>query len=196
MNILDECIDVMASLPGVGKKTASRYVVHLLRKNKKELIRFCEVLNRALQSIQECPVCHSVTDSSQCSYCSFQRTSTGIICIVQDFRDILSIENTGKYKGTYHVLGGVISPVDGIGPSDLTLSSLDSRIAGGCFEEIIFALGTTREAETTQFYLWKKYEKKVKKFTTLPKGISHGTEIEFADEITLASAFEHRIPLT
>ncbi|MCX8080394.1 MAG: recombination mediator RecR [Bacteroidia bacterium] len=194
-NIIDDCIEMFASLPGVGKKTASRYVIHLLKNNKKELIRMYEVLGNAISKIRECPVCHAIIGLDDCPYCNQHRCSKGTLCLVQDFRDLIAMENTGKYFGTYHILGGLISPVDGIGPNDLNLVTLEKRLNAGVFHELIFALGTTRESETTQFFLHRKFQDLVQKFSTLPKGIAHGIGLEFTDELTLGSAIENRVPL-
>lgn len=195
MNLLEECIELFSSLPGVGKKTASRYVIHLLKNNKKELLRFHELITRAVGQLNECPVCHAIIGEEECRFCGPQRAHRGTICIVQDFRDLLAIEQTGKYHGTYHVLGGLISPVDGVGPSDLNILTLEKRLKSSPFNEIIFALGTTRESETTQFYLHRKFLPLVQNFSALPKGISYGIELEFADEQTLGSAIENRVPV-
>lgn len=196
MNILEECIDLFSSLPGVGKKTASRYVIYLLKSNKKELLRFHELLTRAVHEMRECPECHAIIGSDECKFCNPQRSLKGSICIVQDFRDLLAIEQTGKYHGTYHVLGGLISPLDGIGPTNLNIQSLEKRLKEWNYNEIIFALGTTRESETTQFYLYRKFQSLVPNFSALPKGISYGIELEFADEQTLGSAIENRVPVS
>lgn len=196
MNLLEECIELFSSLPGVGKKTASRYVIHLLKNNKKELLRFHELITRAVDQFSECPVCHAIIGQEECRFCAPPRTLKGSICIVQDFRDLLAIEQTGKYHGTYHVLGGLISPLDGVGPSDLNILTLEQRLKSTHFNEIIFALGTTRESETTQFYLHRKFHPLVQTFSALPKGISYGIDLEFADEQTLGSAIENRVPLS
>jgi len=197
MNVLDECIEMFASLPGVGRKTAFRYVIHLLRSNQREMLRLREVIDKALQELRECPVCHSIIGEKTCKYCCEERISGGVLCVVRDFRDLLAIENTGKFKGSYHILGGLISPVEGIGPQHLNIQTLENRLISQAnpVKEIIFALGATREAETTQFYLFKRFRNLVPQFSTLPKGITYGTELEYTDDITLGGAIENRIPL-
>lgn len=197
MNVLDECIEMFASLPGVGKKTAFRYVIHLLRSDRKEMLRLKEVIDKALLELRECPICHSIICEKKCAFCGEERTAGGILCIVRDFRDLLAIENTGKFKGSYHILGGLISPVEGIGPQHLNIQTLENRLISQAnpIKEVIFALGTTREAETTQFYLFKRFRNFVHQFSTLPKGITYGAELEYTDEITLGGAIENRIPL-
>jgi recombination protein RecR len=181
-------------LPGIGKKTALRLALHLLRRPAGQT----ESLSAALLDLRNnttfCSECHTISDTEICSICSSPKRDKSIVCIVEDVRDVMAIENTGGYSGVYHVLGGLISPMDGIGPSDLTIDALIDKMKTDEVKEVVFALNTTMEGDTTNFYLYRKIKDFGASLTTIARGIAVGDELEFADEVTLGRSIQHRIP--
>ncbi len=192
--LLEEAVDQMASLPGIGRKTALRLVLRLLRRNKEEVQRFANAFIKLKEEIKECKVCHNLSDSDCCSICNDVRRDDSTICVVEDIRDILAIEGTGQYKGKYHVLGGIISPMDGIGPQDLNIDTLIGRVRDQNIAEVVFALSTTMEGETTSFYLYRKLQVFELKISAIARGVAIGDELQYADEVTLGRSIQNRLP--
>lgn len=192
--LLDKAVDQFASLPGVGRKTALKFVLHLLKKNEQEVSAFVQALSELKQNIHECRQCHNISDGEFCEVCMDKQRDKGIICVVESIKDILSIEATSQYNGLYHVLGGIISPMDGIGPADLHITSLIERVEQHPVREIIFALSATIEGDTTGYYIFKKLKNK-EDFTisTIAKGISIGNDLEYTDELTLGRSIVNRV---
>lgn len=192
--LLEDTINEFSSLPGIGRKTAFRLVMSLLRRKPDEMIHFGESIIRLRNEICYCKICHNISDTEICSICSDERRDKSIICVVENIQDVMAIENTQQYKGTYHVLGGIISPIDGIKPSDLKINSLEEKVSSGNIKEIILALSTTMEGDTTNYYLFKKLSKYNILITTLARGVAVGDELEYTDEITLGKALNNRNP--
>ncbi len=192
--LLEDAVNEMSSLPGIGKKTALRLVLHLLRREKHEVEQFSNAFVRLRTDILFCSSCHNVSDTVVCSICSDTRRDKETICVVEDIRDVMALENTQQYRGLYHVMGGIISPMDGIGPSDLEIDSLIQRVAQGEVREIIMALSATMEGDTTNFYLYRKLKEFPIKISTLARGVAVGDELEYADEVTLGRSILHRTP--
>ncbi len=184
----------MAKLPGVGRKTALRLALHLLKQPREEVERFGQAFITLRNEIKHCTVCNTLSDTEICDICSNPRRDHHTICVVESIRDVLSIENTQQYKGSYHVLGGIISPMDGIGPADLKIDTLVSRMEQGEIQEIILALSTTMEGETTCFYLFKKLRPFNVPVTTIARGVGFGDELEYTDELTLGRSIKNRQP--
>ena len=191
---MEQAVDQLSSLPGIGKRTALRLVLQLLKRSEVEIEQFTQALIALKKETKTCSSCGNLSDESTCSMCSNEKRDQSIICVVEDIRDIMAIESTGSYKGIYHVLGGVISPMDGISPSDLSIAPLIEKVSTGNVIEIIFALSPTMEGDTTNFYLFKKLQGKEVLITTLSRGVSVGTELQFADEQTLSRSLIHRHP--
>lgn len=189
---LEEAVEQLSSLPGIGKKTALRLILNILNRTEEEVEKFSYSFLKMKQNVQNCKICKNVTDFEICSICSNPKRDASIICIVEDIRDILAIEATQSYNGLYHVLGGIISPMDGVGPKDLNIDSLLSRIDTSKPDEIIFALSATMEGDTTNFYLFKKLNNSNIKITTLSRGVSIGAELQYADELTLGRSLIQR----
>jgi len=185
-------VNEFAKLPGIGKKTALRLVLHLLKKDVSEVQRFSTSLTQLREEVKHCRICRNISDSDTCNICGNPSRNSRLICVVENIRDVMSIENTQQYKGVYHVLGGIISPMDGIGPSDLEIDSLVRRVEKGDADEVIFALSTTMEGDSTNFYLFKKLKKFNIKVTTLARGVSIGDELEYTDEVTLGRSIVNR----
>ena len=192
--LLENAVNEFASLPGIGRKTAFRLVMNLLRREPGEVKRFGETLIRLHESIHYCKICHNISDDEICNICSDDKRDRTLVCVVENIQDVLAIENTRQYKGVYHVLGGIISPVDGIGPSDLNIGSLEDKVKQGGVREIILALSTTMEGDTTNYYLYKKLYNYDILITTLARGVAIGDELEYTDEITLGRAIKNRNP--
>ena len=192
--LVEEAVTELSKLPGIGKRTAMRLALHLL----KQEVSFSERLGSSIinmrTSIQFCKRCHNISDQEICEICSNPRRDEKLICIVEDIRDVMAIENTGQFQGLYHVLGGLISPMDGISPSDLTIDKLTSRIKEEEVEEVILALSATVEGDTTNFYIYKQLSEFPLKISTIARGVAIGDEIEFADEITLGRSIVGRLP--
>lgn len=192
--LLEDAVNEMASLPGIGKKTALRLVLHLLRRDVQEVEQFSRAFTRLRTDVRFCTSCHNVSDSEVCGICSDARRDKETICVVEDIRDVMALENTQQYRGLYHVLGGIISPMDGIGPSDLEIDSLIQRVASGEVKEIIMALSATMEGDTTNFYLYRKLKEYPVRLSTLARGVAVGDELEYADEVTLGRSILNRTP--
>lgn len=192
--ILNQAVEQMASLPGIGKRTALRLVLHLLNKEKQEVTQFSNSFLRLKENIQFCKRCHNISDSDLCSICNNPKRDSTLVCVVQDIRDVMAIESTGQFFGEYHVLGGVISPMDGIGPEDLTITSLLDRIDTFSVKEIIFGLPATMEGDTTNFFIYRKIQDKKIKTSLISRGIGVGNQLEYIDEITLGKSIVNRSP--
>jgi recombination protein RecR len=192
--LLENAVNEFASLPGVGRKTAFRLVMNLLKRDAEEVKRFGESIIKLHDEIHYCKICNSISDTEICSICNDEKRDRSVICVVENIQDVMAIENTRQYKGLYHVLGGIISPIDGVGPSDLKIENLEEKIKNGGISEIIFALSTTMEGDTTNYYLYKKLGKYETTITTLARGVAIGDELEYTDEITLGRAINNRNP--
>lgn len=192
--LLENAVTELSRLPGIGKRTALRLALHLLKKDLSEVESFGETIIKMKREVLFCEKCHNLSDSPLCSICSDQKRDQGIICVVETLRDVMAIENTGQMMGVYHVLGGIISPVEGIGPQDLTVESLIQRVASGNIREIMLALPTTIEGDTTNFYLFKRLHEYPVKVTAIARGISIGDELEYTDEVTLGRSILNRMP--
>lgn len=192
--LLDKAVDQFASLPGVGRKTALKFVLHLLKKNTREVHAFVQSIDDLKKNIRECQHCHNISDGDICDICSDTRRDRSTICVVENIKDILSIEATSQYNGLYHVLGGIISPMDGIGPADLHINTLIERVEQGEIREIIFALSATIEGDTTGYYIFKKLKNKENlAISTIAKGISIGNDLEYTDQLTLGRSIVNRV---
>ncbi|MCC4211169.1 recombination mediator RecR [Leeuwenhoekiella parthenopeia] len=192
--LLEQAVYEMSQLPGIGKRTALRLVLHLLRQNENQTLQLAEALTRLRTDIKFCKNCHNISDVALCEICANPNRDASIVCVVEDVRDVMAIENTSQYRGHYHVLGGKISPLDGIGPQDLTIQSLKEKVKSGGVEEVIFALSSTMEGDTTNFYIYRQLEEFGIKTSTIARGIAVGDELEYADEVTLGRSILHRIP--
>lgn len=192
--LLEDAVNEFAKLPGVGQKTALRLVLHLLNQEKDEVSHFGNSIIKLRQEIKHCNICHNISDQELCEICLSKKRESEVICVVEDTRDVMAVENTGQYYGVYHVLGGLISPMDGIGPSDLFIDSLVQRVATTPVKEVILALSATMEGDTTLFYLYKRLKDFQIPITTIARGIAFGGELEYADEITLGRSIVTRVP--
>lgn len=184
----------MSQLPGIGKRTALRLVLHLLKQPKEHTEILTQSLIDVTQNIVFCRKCHNISDSDICEVCSNPKRNHSIVCVVEDVRDVMAIENTGQFRGVYHVLGGKISPIDGIGPSNLTINFLVEKVKTGEVSEVIFALSPTMEGDTTNFYIYRQIKDCNVIFSTIARGISIGDELEYTDEVTLGRSIQKRIP--
>jgi recombination protein RecR len=191
---IEESVDQLSSLPGIGKRTALRLVLNLLNRSEDEIERFANAFINMKKNVKKCSCCGNVSDLEICTICSNPRRNKAQICIVEDIRDVLAIEATESYQGIYHVLGGIISPMDGVGPSDLNILPLIERLKQGNVNEIIFALSATMEGDTTNYYLYKKIVPFSIEVTSLSRGVSVGSELQYADELTLSRSLLHRQP--
>ena len=192
--LLENAVNEFASLPGIGRKTAFRLVMNLLRRDQGEVTRFGESIIRQRSEIKYCSVCHNISDTEICSICSDSKRDRSTICVVENIQDVMAVENTRQYRGLYHVLGGIISPIDGIGPADLRIDSLEAKVQSGNINEVILALSATMEGDTTNFYLYRRLGKYNTLITTLARGVAVGDELEYTDEITLGKAINNRNP--
>ncbi|MCK5168970.1 MAG: recombination protein RecR [Bacteroidales bacterium] len=190
--LLESAVDEFAKLPGIGKKTALRLVLHLLNQEKEDVTHFGETIIKLRNEIKHCKSCNTISDTDICNICNNTSRNTSLICVVENARDVMSIENTHQFNGIYHVLGGIISPMDGIGTNDLEIDTLHKKVESEIVKEIIFALSTTMEGDTTNFYLYKKFRNYDIKVTTLARGVSIGDELEYTDEITLGRSLVNR----
>ena len=191
--VLQQAVDEFAQLPGVGHKTAFRFVLHLLKKEPEELRKFGNTFLQLQEQVRYCTDCFNITDKDVCDICADHRRDRTTICVVEDIRDVVSIENTDQYKGLYHVLGGIISPLDGVGPSDLNIAPLLERLQSGEPKEVIFALSTTMEGDTTNFYLYKRIKSFNVQVSTIARGVAIGDELEYADTLTLGRSLQNRV---
>jgi recombination protein RecR len=192
--LLEAAVNEMAQLPGIGKRTALRLVLHLLKQPKEQTVFLSNALTTFREEIKYCESCHTISDVALCEICSNTKRNHQLICVVEDVRDVMAIENTGQYRGIYHVLGGKISPMDGIGPSQLKINSLVEKVNLGKVEEILFALSSTMEGDTTNFYIYKQIKDSNVVTSTIARGIAVGDELEYADEVTLGRSILQRIP--
>lgn len=191
--LLENAVAEFAKLPGIGKKTALRLVLHLLKKETEEVHRFSEAMTLLKDEVKHCRHCHNISDTDVCNICGNSTRDQGLVCVVESIRDVMSIENTQQFRGVYHVLGGIISPMDGIGPADLEIESLLKRVEAGSIREVIFALSTTMEGDSTNFYLYRKLNNSNIRITTLARGVSVGDELEYTDELTLGRSIVNRL---
>jgi recombination protein RecR len=192
--LLENAVAEMSSLPGIGKRTALRLVLHILKQSDQNTLAFTNSILDLKNNIKNCTSCHNISDNDLCEICSNPVRDHSVICVVEDIRDVMAIENTRTYKGIYHVLGGKISPIDGVGPSQLKITSLIDKVKQGNCKEIIFALSSTIEGDTTNFYIYKQIKEFDIETSTIARGIAIGDELEYADEVTLGRSLLHRIP--
>ncbi len=193
--LVENAVGELSRLPGIGKKTALRLALHLLKKESIIANNLGNAIIEMRNNIRFCKECHNISDSEICEICANEKRDKNTICVVEDVRDVIAIENTGQYNGVYHILGGIISPMEGIGPNDITVSSLENRVSSGNIKEVMMALSTTIEGDTTNFYIFKKLKGHNIKITTIARGISVGDELEYADEITLGRSIINRTPV-
>lgn len=194
--LLEKAVGEFAKLPGIGRKTAMRLVLHLLRQETSTVEAFGSAVVRLKHEVKYCCVCHNISDTDTCQICSNPQRDASTVCVVENIRDVMAVENTQQYKGLYHVLGGVISPMDGIGPSDLQIDSLVERVKSGVVKEVILALSSTMEGDTTNFFIFRKLAPYDVKITMIARGISIGDELEYTDEVTLGRSIVNRLPFT
>lgn len=192
--LLERAVQEFSKLPGIGRKTALRLVLHLLRQDHEDVLQFTDALSRMKEEVKFCRVCHNISDQDVCPICSDQRRDASTICVVENIQDVMAVENTQQFTGLYHVLGGLISPMDGIGPSDLEIDSLVSRVAEGNVKEVILALSSTMEGDTTNFYIFRKLASYDVKISIIARGIAVGNELEYTDEVTLGRSILNRTP--
>jgi recombination protein RecR len=191
--LLENAVEEFAKLPGIGRKTALRLVLHILRQEESEVEDFGNAIIQLRKEVKHCKICHNISDTDTCTICSNPSRDESVICVVESIRDVMSIENTNQFRGRYHVLGGIISPMDGIGPNNLEIDSLVQRVNAGNVTEVILALSTTMEGDTTNFYIYKKLKDSNIKITTIARGVSVGGEIEYTDELTLGRSIINRL---
>jgi recombination protein RecR len=194
-HLLENAVNEFAKLPGIGRKTALRLVLHLLKCEAPQVSLFADTINRMRQEIKFCRKCHNVSDGELCNICASPMRRQEIICVVESIRDVMAIEGTQQFNGTYHVLGGVISPLDGIGPDQLQIESLLARVGAGGVDEVIFALNPNIQGDTTIYFIQKKLATTAVKVTAISRGIAFGGELEYADEMTLARSIQNRLPV-
>ena len=192
--IIEQAVEAFAQLPGVGKKTALRYVLHVIKQDKSQVDALGKIISQLKTDLKFCQRCHTISEQTVCEICLNPLRDETTICVVQDYRDVMAIENTGLYKGHYHVLGGIISPLDGITPSSLNIETLVNKVSANSVVEIILALNATMEGETTSFYIFRKLAPYNIKLSTIARGIAVGDELEYADEVTLGRSITNRIP--
>jgi recombination protein RecR len=194
-SLLENAVNEFAKLPGIGKKTALRLVLHLIKQDAGEVTQFSDIICKMRNEIKFCSRCYNISDKDLCNICSNSMRKQEMICVVENIRDVIAIESTQQFNGIYHVLGGIISPLDGIGPGQLTIDALVERISNEEIEEIIFALSPTIQGDTTIYYISKKLKGQPIKITSIARGIAFGGELEYADEMTLAKSISNRIPV-
>lgn len=192
--LLENAVNEFAKLPGIGRKTALRLVLHLLRQEDSQVEGFAQALVTLKQEVRYCRSCHNISDNEVCGICSDKSRDASTLCVVENIREVMAIENTTQFKGLYHVLGGIISPIDGIGPSDLQITGLEERVKQGGVKEVILALSATMEGDTTNFYIFRKLHPYDVKVSIIARGVAVGDEIEYADEITLGRSILNRTP--
>lgn len=192
--LLERAVEAFSQLPGVGRKTALRLVLHLLRQPTEDVDSFADAVIRVKHDVKYCKVCHNISDNEVCSICSDPRRDASVVCVVENIQDVMAIENTQQFHGLYHVLGGIISPMDGIGPHDLEIESLVERVEEGTVKEVILALASTMEGDTTNFYISRKLKNTGVKLSVIARGISVGDELEYTDEVTLGRSILNRTP--
>ena len=192
--LIENAVDQLSSLPGIGRKSALRLVLHILKKDKIKVEQFGEAFIQLINKINYCSICYNISESNLCEICNDSKRDKKIICVVEDIRVMMAIEGTMQYKGAYHILGGLISPIDGIGPGEIRVEELFNRVKNGDIKEVIFALSTTMEGDTTNYYLFRKLRQYNIKISSIAKGIAIGDELEYTDEITLGAAISSRMP--
>lgn len=192
--LIEKAVEAFASLPGIGRKTALRLVLHLLKQDKTNTEQFTSALTAMREGIRECTRCHNLADEELCQICADPRRDASLLCVVENIRDLMAIEDTGQYRGLYHLLGGIISPIEGIGPADLNIDTLVERVKEGEVKEVIMAISPTIEGETTVYYLAKKLQPVGVQLSSIARGVSFGGDLEYADEITLGRSIVARIP--
>ena len=194
--LLEKAVSEFAKLPGVGRKTAMRLVLHLLRQDTPVVEAFGNAIVTLKREVKYCKICHNISDTDVCRICANPQRDASVVCVVENIRDVMAVEATQQFRGLYHVLGGVISPMDGIGPGDLQIDSLVQRVEAGGIKEVILALSTTMESDNTKFYIYRKLEKTGVNLSVIARGISVGDELEYADEVTLGRSIVNRMPFT
>lgn len=192
--LLEGAVNEFAKLPGIGKKTALRLVLHLLRQDTSSVENFADAILKLSKEVKYCTTCHNISDTEICNLCTNQSRDASVVCVVENIKDVMAIENTVQFKGQYHVLGGIISPIDGIGPSDVEIASLIERVKTKGVKEVILALSATMEGDTTNFYIYRKLEPFDIKVSIIARGVSIGNEIEYTDEVTLGRSILNRMP--
>lgn len=192
--VLAKAVEEISGLPGIGKKSALRLALHLLKQPESQAITLASALNQLVTGIRYCKSCHNFSDTEICDICADSRRKNEILCVVEDVRDVMAIENTGKFRGKYLVLGGKISPMEGLGPNQLNINSIAEKLESGEVNEIIFALSATMEGDTTAYYIYRKFKEQKVIFSTIARGISVGDELEYADEISLGRSIMNRLP--
>lgn len=192
--VLAKAVEEISGLPGIGRKSALRLALHLLKQPESQAIALGDSLKKLVTEIKYCKECHNFSDSEICEICANPKRNDELICVVEDVRDVMALENTGKYRGKYLVLGGKISPMEGIGPNQLNISSIERKLQIGVAKELIFALSATMEGDTTAYYIYKKFKNFEVNFSTIARGISVGDELEYADEISLGRSIQNRLP--
>ena len=192
--LLEKAVNQFASLPGIGRKTGLRLVLFLLKQSNKDVEAFAKSILELKEHVKHCKECHNISDSEQCEICADKNRNKKTVCVVENIKDVMSIENTQQYFGVYHVLGGLISPMEGVSPSNLTISSLEEKVKKGEIEEVLLALSATMEGDTTNFYIYKKLKDYPIEINSIAKGVSIGDELEYIDEITLGRSIVNRIP--
>lgn len=192
--LLEKAVSEFSKLPGIGRKTALRLVLHLLRQSNSDVEQFASAIAKVKQEVKYCRVCHNISDDDVCPICSDPRRDTSLICVVENIQDVMAVENTQQFRGLYHVLGGIISPMDGIGPDQLEIQSLVQRVEQGGVSEVILALSSTMEGDTTNFYISRKLAPLKVKLSVIARGISVGDELEYTDEVTLGRSIVNRTP--
>lgn len=193
--LLERAVGEFSKLPGIGRKTALRLVLHLLRRETGEVEQFASAITTLRKEVHYCRICHNISDTDVCPICSNPQRDSKTICVVENIQDVMAVERTSQFNGLYHVLGGIISPMDGIGPSDLEIDSLVERVRDGGVEEVIFALASTMEGDTTNFYISRKLQPMGVKLSVIARGISVGDELEYTDEVTLGRSIVNRTPM-
>lgn len=194
--LIEKAVEAFASMPGIGRKTALRLVLHLLKQDKSNTEQFTSALVAMREGIRECRICHNLADDAVCHICADTRRDRTLVCVVENIRDLMAIEETGQYRGLYHVLGGIISPIEGVGPGDLTIDALAERVQEGEIREVIMAISPTIEGETTIYYLSKKLQPLGVQVSAIARGVSFGGDLEYADELTLGRSIVARVPYT
>ncbi len=192
--LLEKAVNEFSQFPGIGRKTALRLVLHLLRQSTSRVDEFSNAITLMKHNIKSCKVCHNISDTDLCPICSDIHRDKSIVCVVENIQDVMAIENTQQFSGLYHVLGGIISPMDGVGPNDIEIDSLVERVRSGSIKEVIFALASTMEGDTTNFYISRKIKKFNIKLSVIARGISVGDELEYTDEVTLGRSIVNRTP--
>lgn len=192
--LLEKAVAEISQLPGIGRRTALRLALHLLKQPEEQALHLADAIKKLREDIRYCTKCHNISDNEVCEICANPRRDSSLICVVEDVRDVMAIENTGLFRGLYHVLGGKISPIDGIGPSQLTIAPLVDKVKSGGVKELIFALSSTMEGDTTNFYIYKQIKDSGIVTSAIARGIAIGDELEFADEVTLGRSIVQRVP--